>query len=222
MQKKSVLWIVLDLVFLVVFNTVFFVAGGTSHPASVWISYGFIHFAYLMVLITPMLVRNSSSAAVFGFSLGVVSSVYFIVELIVGIVFILLAKDSYKGALIVQVILAGIYVSMLLINMIANETTADNLEVHEAEVAYIKNASARVKSLLGVAPDREIERVYDALHSSPSKSISQVHSLELDIMNLVSDLEAAVSAKNNDQIISLCGTLKRTIEERNQILRLNN
>ena len=69
MNKKSVLWILLDLVFLAVFNTVFFVAGGTDHTASVWISYGFIHFAYLMVLVTPFLIRKSSSAAVFGFSL---------------------------------------------------------------------------------------------------------------------------------------------------------
>ena len=46
MKKKIALWIILDLIFLIVFNTVFFVAGGADHPASVWISYGFIHFAY--------------------------------------------------------------------------------------------------------------------------------------------------------------------------------
>ena len=59
MRKKNVLWILLDLVFLIVFNVVFFVAGGTDHPASVWISYGFIHFSYIMLLITPILIRKS-------------------------------------------------------------------------------------------------------------------------------------------------------------------
>ena len=34
MNKKRTLWILLDLVFLIVFNVVFFVAGGTDHPAS--------------------------------------------------------------------------------------------------------------------------------------------------------------------------------------------
>ena len=91
MKKKSILYILLDLVFLAVFNTVFFTLGGTSHPASVWISYGFIHLAYIMVIATPVLTRNSSSAAVFGFSLYSVSSVYFLAEFVVGLVFILIA-----------------------------------------------------------------------------------------------------------------------------------
>ena len=90
MNKKNVLWILLDLVFLVVFNVVFFVASGTQHPASVWISYGFIHFAYIMLLVTPFLIRKSSSAAVFGFSLYSISSTYFFVAFIAGIVFILI------------------------------------------------------------------------------------------------------------------------------------
>ena len=60
MNKKTVLWIILDLIFLAIFNTVFFVMTGLQHPASVWISYGFIHFAYLMVIVTPFLIRKSS------------------------------------------------------------------------------------------------------------------------------------------------------------------
>src|SRR5699024_4531039 len=103
MNKKSVLWILLDLIFLAVFNTVFFVAGGTDHTASVWISYGFIHFAYLMVLVTPFLIRKSSSAAVFGFSLYSISSTYFLLEFVVGLIFIFMKSESYKASLIVQV-----------------------------------------------------------------------------------------------------------------------
>ena len=115
MNKKSILYILLDLVFLAVFNTVFFVAGGTEHPASVWIAYGFIHFSYLMVLVTPFLIRKSSSQAVFGFSLYSVSVVYFFVEFIVGLIFIFIGSDSYKSSLVVQVIIAGIYAVMLIL-----------------------------------------------------------------------------------------------------------
>ena len=68
MSKKGILWILLDLIFLAVFNAIFFVAIETKQPASVWIAYGFIHFAYLMVIATPLLIRKSSSASVFGFS----------------------------------------------------------------------------------------------------------------------------------------------------------
>ena len=127
MGKKSVLWIILDLIFLAVFNTVFFVAGGFHHPASVWISYGFIHFSYLMVIITPFLIRKSSSAAVFGFSLYSVSYSYFLLEFVVGLIFVLIKSDSFKAALVIQIIIAGLYGVLLISNLIANESTAESI-----------------------------------------------------------------------------------------------
>lgn len=225
MNKKSVLWILLDLIFLAVFNTVFFVAGGTDHTASVWISYGFIHFAYLMVLVTPFLIRKSSSAAVFGFSLYSISSTYFLLEFVVGLIFIFMKSESYKASLIVQVIVAGIYAVLLLSHLIANEHTADSVERHEEEVAYIKTASSRVKALIGKANDKkankEIEKAYDTLHSSPSKTVATVRSIESNVMNKVAELEGAVSDQETATIIATAGEIVALMEERNRKIRLS-
>lgn len=225
MNKKSVLWILLDLIFLVVFNTVFFVAGGTDHTVSVWISYGFIHFAYLMVLATPFLIRKSSSAAVFGFSLYSISSTYFLLEFVVGLIFIFMKSESYKASLIVQVIVAGIYAVLLLSHLIANEHTADSVERHEEEVAYIKTASSRVKALIGKANDKkankEIEKAYDTLHSSPSKTVATVRSIESNVMNKVAELEEAASDQDTATIITTAGEIVALMEERNRKIRLS-
>ena len=179
-----------------------------------------------MVLVTPFLIRKSSSAAIFGFSLYSISSTYFLVELVVGIVFIFLKQDSYKLALIVQVIIAGIYAVMLISHLIANESTADNVERHEQEVAYIKDAASRVKLLVGKIPDkksnREIEKLYDLLHSSPSKSNSTVHNLEVTIVNLIEELESAISYENKDEAVKLAVEITKTVEERNRRLRQQN
>lgn len=225
MNKKSVLWILLDLIFLAVFNTVFFVAGGTDHTASVWISYGFIHFAYLMVLVTPFLIRKSSSAAVFGFSLYSISSTYFLLEFVVGLIFVFMKSESYKASLIVQVIVAGIYAVLLLSHLIANEHTADSVERHEEEVAYIKTASSRIKALIGKANDKkankEIEKAYDTLHSSPSKTVATVRSIESNVMNKVADLEGAVFNQDTVTIITVAGEIVALMEERNRKIRLS-
>lgn len=225
MNKKSVLWIILDLVFLIVFNTVFFFAGGFEHPASVWLSYGFIHFAYLMVIATPFLIRKSSSAAVFGFSLYSISSTYFLIEFAVGLIFIFLRQESVKAALIVQVIIVGIYAVILISHLLANESTADSIERREEEVSYIKTAASRVKALIGKLDNKkankEVEKVYDLLHSSPTRTISSAHSLEMEIKNKISELEGAVAAKDNDVVITLSGELLQTIEERNRKIRLS-
>lgn len=226
MNKKTVLWIILDLIFLAIFNTVFFVMTGLQHPASVWISYGFIHFAYLMVIVTPFLIRKSSSAAVFGFSLYSISSTYFLIEFVTGIVFIILKSDSLKVALVVQIVIAGIYGILLISHLIANESTADSVERHEDEVTYIKTAASRVKALVGKATDRkankEIERAYDLLHSSPTKSTSAVRYLESSVISQISDLEDAVQSGETDLIIATADEIISTMEERNRKLRLSN
>ena len=50
MKRKNTMWSILYLIFLVVFNFIFYTLGGINRPASVWISYFFIHFAYLFLL----------------------------------------------------------------------------------------------------------------------------------------------------------------------------
>lgn len=226
MNKKSILYILLDLVFLAVFNTVFFVVGGTNHLASVWISYGFIHFSYLMILVTPFLIRKSSSQAVFGFSLYSVSAVYSFVEFIVGLVFIFIGSESYKASLVVQVIISGIYAIMLISNLIAKEYTADSVAQHEDEAAYMKNAASRVKILMGKASDKkankEIERAYDLLHSSPSRSVATVKLLEEEIKNKITDLEDAVASNETTAIITIAGEISAKAEERNRKLKMSN
>lgn len=226
MQKRSILWILLDLVFLVVFNVVFFAAGGAVHPASVWLAYGFIHFAYLMVIITPFLIRKSRSSAVFGFSIYSISSTYFLVELVIGVIFILLKPESIKTPLIVQVIIAGLYAVMLISHLIANESTADSIGRREQEVEFIKSAASRVKALIGKSGDKKmdklIEKAYDALHTSPTKSSESVWTLEEQIIDMITALENAVKAHESQQIKNYSQKIISVTDERNRLLRISN
>ncbi len=225
-MKKTILWALLDLVFLAVFNTVFFMLGGFEHPASVWLSYGFIHFAYLMILATPFLIRKGSNAALFGFSIYSISSVYFFVEFIAGLVFIFMRNESIKAALVTQVIIAGIYAIILLSNLIANEHTGDAVDRKEEEVAYIKTASSRIKALVGKIEDKKaskaVEKAYDVLHASPTKSNASLKSLETQIINKVAQLEESVSSNDVTSVITLSGEIVSLVEDRNRKLRLSN
>lgn len=226
MTKKSVLFILLDSVFLAIFNLVFFVVGGVNHAASTWIAYGFIHFAYLMVVATPILTRKSSNAAIFGLALYSVSTAYFFAEFVVGLFFILFGGSSYKASLVIQAIIAAIYAVILLVNLIANEHTADNVEKHEAEVAYIKTTASELKALIGKASDEKankaIEQAYDTVHSSPAKSAPEVQAIEKQIYNTISDLRSAVKKDDADQIIAIAKEITELTEERNRSLRLAN
>ena len=222
-MKKNTLWILLDLVFLAVFNTAFFALGGIEHPTSVWISYGFIQLAYIMVLVTPFLIRESSSEAVFGFALYSVSTVYFLVEFVVGLIFIFVKSDSYKAALVIQIIIVGIYAVCLISNIIANESTADSAAQHEAEVAYIRQAAAAIKPLMGkmnsAAANRKIEHLYDVLHASPAKSLPMVQTLEADIESKTRMLRKAAADGCENEVNEIVEETTTLVEERNEILK---
>lgn len=222
MNKKSILWILLDLIFLIVFNTVFFVVEG-DYNSSVWISYCFIHLSYLMVVSTPFLVRKSSVSSVFGISISSISSAYFFIEFITGLIFILVKDKSYKASLIVQIIIAGIYAVILISTLLANESTADSKEQHENEVAYIKQASSEVNLLLdktdNIKVKKQIEKVYDVLNSSPTKSDSSVKIIEQTILEEINNLKVMLNIGDESSLVLKINDLLSLIEERNAKLK---
>ena len=223
MKKKNVLWTILNLIFLIVFNVLFFAMGGDEHHASVWISYVFIHFAYLMLLLTPKLIRAGKSSAVFGFSLYSISASYFLIEFITGIIFILVAPESYKATLVVQLCMAGLYGILLVSHMLANEYTAEAEEKRQSQISYVKDASAKMKRLLDSISDKEtkkkVERVYDAIYSSPVKSHPNLMEIEERILTSVNELDCMISAGNEEGVISVANSLLLLINERNNLLK---
>jgi hypothetical protein len=223
MKKTSFLWIILDLIFIIIFNTIFFVAGGIKHSVSVWVSYGFIHFAYLMLLLTSRLIRRGKSSAVFGFSLYSISVIYFLIELVTGIIFILLSPENHKIALLIQLCIAGLYGILLIANMIANEHTDNDEEERHYQIAYVKDASSKIKELLDKINDNEarknVTNIYDAINSSPVKSHIDVMEIEQQILASIGELKDAVSTGNKESIISLASKLLIAVNERNMRLR---
>ena len=226
MGKMNTLWLILQLIFIGIFNVFFFVLGGTEHGVSVWMSYGFIHFSYWMLLLTPRLTRKGKSAAVFGFALYSISAVYFFVALITGIVFILIAPDGYTVALLVQLSIAGLYGIMLISHLIANEKTADAELERQPQIDYVKNASAQMKSILDSIKDKDakkkVERVYDILNSSPVKSHHNLAQMEMRILTMIDELGDAVSSEDKEGIIATSDSLMTAANERNRKLKGKN
>lgn len=226
MNKKRSLWVLLDLVFLIAFNIIFFIAGGMSHPTSVWISYGFIHFSYVMLLITPFFVNKSINTAVLGFPIYSISSTYFMLTFVIGLIFILVRPESYKGALIVQIIIFGVYAVMLISHMIANESTVDSIERHEIELRYIKDSSAKLMGIMDSMSDKQlckkVEKLYDLLHSSPTKSNNSVRDYELKVLDLIDVLEGNISRNDIAAAETTISKIERNASERNRRLKYGN
>ena len=225
MKRIHVFWIILDLIFIVVFNILFFMLTGSIHQTPVWIAYGSIHFAYVMLLITPLLVRKGISSADYGRPLFLISSIYFFISLVTGILFIVLKPESVPLAWTVHILIVAIYFVLILVNLISNEHTADSLEKHKFELQYIKEASSLLNSVLRQVSDnktrKKIEKAYDLIKSSPVKSTSKGRSIEQDVLKEIECLDNALRQNNIENMIIIAEKICKLAEERNRQIKLS-
>jgi hypothetical protein len=226
MKKTKIFWHILDLIFLIVFNLYFFLLKGADQPDSVWISYCSIHFAYLMLLITPAFVRKGNNSVDYGRPLYVITTSYFFLSLIVGVIFILISPEIITVALLVQITIAALFAILLFTNLIANEHIADNIERHEMELNYVKESSSRLYALLKQISDnvirKKVEMAYDLTHSSQVKSAYNVKSVEKDVISEIENLEKALKQNNYENIQLIIDKICNLANERNRQLKLMN
>lgn len=227
MKKNNFFWMLLNSIFLVVFNIYFFLLNkGVDQPPSVWISYSFIHLAYLSLLVTPFFVRPGSNSVNYGRPLFAITSSYFLLSLMAGVVFIIISPQNSTITLLVQLTITAVFAFLLLSNLIANERTADSVVKHEVELQYVKESSSRLEAMVRQASDKgirkKVEKAYDALHSSQVKSSFNVKSIEQDVMDEINSLESALRRNNIEEIQLITDKICHLADERNRQLRIVN
>ena len=224
MNKKRILWILLDLVFLIIFNTIFFLLGGVHNKSSVWVAYGFIHFSYVMLLFTPSLCKRRTEQIEMRLSVDSVSLLYFWVTFVVGVVFIIVKPDTVKICVVANVVITGVYAIVLLTSLLANEYTADNLDIHDEELDYVKRGSSELRALIGLANDkktaRQMEFLYDLIYSSPVKSHPSVKVYERNVLALIEQLRTDIANGDDTNIHSIMDKIKENAELRNRKLQV--
>ena len=223
MKRQNILKNVLRLIFLVVFNVFFFVIGGAHHPASVWIAYGFVHFSYIMFLFAPLILGDKSGLTEAGLTIDAISFAYFVITFVECVAFILIKMDTYKVCLLTNVFIAAVYFVVLLIDTMANGHTLERQKIHEMEMDYIKEGTLRLNALMqsGLSRDmqKQVEYLYDLIHSSPAKSDPSVYGYEQKVLALISALEDAITSGNANDINNTIFEIKKNASERNRILK---
>lgn len=224
MNKKRILWILLDLVFLIIFNTIFFMLGGVHNKASVWMAYGFIHFSYVTLLLTPYLCKRTSERIEMRLSVDSVSLLYFWVTFVMGVVFIIVKPDTVKICVVANVVITGVYAIVFLTSLLANEYTADNLDIYDEELDYVKRGSSELRALIGLTNDKktakQVEFLYDLVYSSPVKSHPSVKVYEGNVLALIEQLRTDIANGDDTNIHSTMDKIKENAELRNRGLQI--
>jgi len=203
MSKTQLRWVFLGAILLVLFNTLFFLLGGNQPIASVWISYGFIHIAYLMIIGIPFMVPKRGSTHVFIESTALVASVYFLIELCVGVVLILFKSTSWVLALTVQLVVLAACVIVLLLNYYANTHTVSIEEQRKNTQKVFKTSLAALTQAMLTVDEKEktyIQTLYSDLKASPLVANSSLLGIEHNIQSECFAIQKAASDGNADGI----------------------
>lgn len=222
-MKTTLIRIVFTLVFLVVFNTLFFLLSGTDNPTSVWVSYAYIHVAYFTILFLPVLKTKGDASYYLSSVLYGQAITYFILELIAGVVFIAYRMESPVWSLVVQTALWLIFVVLILGNAWANQATAQSLEKRKQDIDAYQSMRMSLKRLMAKTDKPELKRLIadcsDKLEASSSRQTQESEKIDIEIEQAIASLRQSITEGDVEESTSLARQLAGLIEERKTILK---
>ena len=222
-MKTTLIRIVFTLVFLVVFNTLFFLLSGTDNPTSVWVSYAYIHVAYFTILFLPVLKTKGDASYYLSSVLYGQAITYFILELIAGVVFIIYRMESPVWSLVVQTALWLIFVVLILGNAWANQATAQSLEKRKQDIDAYQSMRMSLKRLMAKTDKPELKRLIadcsDKLEASSSRQTQESEKIDIEIEQAIASLRQSITEGDVEESTSLARQLAGLIEERKTILK---
>ena len=225
-MKKPAFAILIALIVIAVFNVFFFVLTGPERLAGMWISYAFIHLAFLLFMITPLLTQKNNAKTLFGLSIGTVSLVYFILALGAGIVFMFLNFKAVTIPLLVHVALLAVYLIMLLSVLFSQTQVGEQLQRQEYEVGMFRQNAARIQNLLPRIQDpetqNEVRKAYDLVFTAPKKTNAATIQIDQNISGVISQMEALAASGSNEELKKAAEALRVLIRQRQTVLENTN
>lgn len=222
-MKTTLIRIVLTLVFLAAFNTLFFLLCGTDNPLSVWVSYAYVHMAYFTILFLPALKTKGSAAFYLSSVLYGQAITYFILELIAGIVFIVYRMESPIWSLVIQTALWLVFIVLILGNAWANQATSQSMDRRQQELNCYQSMRMNLKRLMAQADIPELRRqigdCYDKLEASSSRQTKESENINFEIEQVINSLRQSMTGGDVAQSMSLAKQLSDLIEERKTLLK---
>lgn len=223
-MKANALKVVIALLFLIGFNLMFFLLGGTNRTTTEWVCYGFIHAAYLCVLSTPLLCNAGKGETVLSASLYLRAVFYFFTELVVGIGFLWYNPESCVWPVIIQAVLLMAFVVLQLMSVLANDATKASLSKQRAERVYIRSLAENMKEAMRQVSDpalqKQMSTCYESLNSCSLESFPEAVGAEIELENAVNILCANVEQGNMEQLGLLIQNVQVAMRHRNQAIRM--
>lgn len=223
-MKANILKVIIGLIFLIVFNVLFFLIGGTERTTTEWISYGFIHAAYLCILCTPLLCNADKGETILSASLYLRALLYFFIELVIGVGFLWYNTKSPIWPAIVQGGMLAIFLILQLMSVMANDATKTSLAKQREEKIFIRSLAESLRDSMKQVNDptlrKQLSSCYESLSTSSIESFPEAASTEMELEKAVNALCSSIETGDLNQLTQQIQEVQIAIKHRNQAIRM--
>ncbi len=221
-MKSNIYRIISGLLFPIVFIVLFFVIGGTDHGTTCWIGFGVTLLVYIIMIAVPLLIPNSQSKYLFGLTNSTVIGIFFVIQFITGLIFMIADFDEWKIALIIEIIIVIVTIFLLIQLLRADEATAEHEKKQQQEALSVKKLVVKTQTILSKTSSKNIKRyvknVYDELNSCPISSNSKTETIDNIIFLELDDLNKAVLSEDLNSVRNYTESIIALIKERKSSL----
>lgn len=215
---------IICLIFLALVDGLFFAfADYRNCPDSMWAALIGINIGYLSLLLIPLAAPKQNGQRVLSGTLYLIGSLYFISELIAGLIFLFWPTVALVWPVCVQSIIFGIFLIVLLSSVLGNDATVASINEQRQQSCIVRNRADEVNAILTLISDGEcrklVNKCYFELRNSPLKSSPEVSSLEQEIDQHIMLLNSYVTENNIEGIKSSTAKIRVTLGLRNNKLK---
>ena len=231
MSKNRIRFYVSLAIIFAIFSVIAF-AVPFRHNAVFWLSYAFAVVAVLVQLYSYPKAFDFEGHDVrskfYGFPLARLTTVYLIAQLVLSLLFMIVAKYTEVKTWI-PVVLYAVLLGVFAIGFIAADSMKEEVErqdtVHKARVDTMRALQSKSVFIASQCDDSETKKALDAfaeaLRFSDPVSSDALKDIEENLTGLVEELGNAVLDKDYSATRTLCAKASSLLADRNRMCKLN-
>ena len=178
---------------LILINVWYYTMDVPFHTAASWISYLFMHLAFLAMIFVPLEAVPGIHAKMSERTLQVISGVYFLAEVLAVLLFTLVYPFYWQVALTLQLAMLVVLLMLVPGSRAADIHTEKEAKRKKAERSYIRECCIVVEGVLQETKDpsmrKKVKQLYDLIHASPTGSAENVQKVEDEILQELEQLQ---------------------------------
>jgi hypothetical protein len=199
-MKTRILSLLIQLVFLVVFNVWYFTII-EKHTDTRWVCYGAIHIAYLLLMASVFYTPAKKRWAVHGYPKMDIAHSCFVVTLGLGILLAIINTEKIAIPVILLTFELGAFILQYLILLKSEAHVELNDKKDTINLRFIKQCRNQLQEVMSSVSDsklkKEIEKAYDAICSAQVVSVPSAEVAETNIISEISQLKISISDDPN-------------------------